>query len=118
MLFFLLSACGKEDEQDIGGHIHNATIKVNVYLQQGGVNGQFTYTPISNVAVDLYETSYDRDNSINLLFSRTTDSAGLAVLYNLELEYYYLRVSHPAYGAVEDETSTPDGSVSLVEIDF
>ncbi|MEO6168796.1 MAG: hypothetical protein ABIO46_04470 [Chitinophagales bacterium] len=116
--FFLICSCGKEEVTDVVVHVHNATIKVNVNVVQGGINGQYTYTPISGATAELYKTEYDRSNSTDLILSRSTDSSGLAVFYNLEEEYYYLRVSHPSFGIVLDETSTPDGSVSFVQIDF
>jgi hypothetical protein len=113
MLFF---SCAEKEEPEVFVHVHNATIKVTVNLEQGGLNGQYTYTPISGVVVDLYKTEEDRTDNIDLVFTRTTDSGGLAVFENLEEEYYYLRISHPTYGTMLDETSTPDGTVSFVQV--
>lgn len=115
---FTICSCSKPEEDDVLVHVHNATIKVNVNLQQTDLNGQFTYTPISGVIVELYKSEYDRSNNQNLLFTRTTDMGGLSVFYNLEEEYYYIRASHLSYGTKLDETSTPDGTVSFVQIDF
>ncbi|HUM45430.1 MAG TPA: hypothetical protein PLD84_00785 [Chitinophagales bacterium] len=116
--FFFICSCGKEEVTDVVTHVHNATIKVNVNVAQGGINGQYTYTPVSGAMAELYKTAYDRSNSTDLVLSRNTDSSGLAVFYNLEEAYYFLRISHPSYGTALDETSTPDGSVSFVQIDF
>lgn len=113
MLFF---SCAEKEEPEVFVHVHNATIKVTVNLEQGGLNGQYTYTPISGVVVDLYKTEEDRTDYTDLVFTRTTDSGGLAVFENLEEEYYYFRISHPTYGTILDETSTPDGTVSFVQI--
>lgn len=117
-ILFMIFSCGKQEVTDVVTHVHNATIKVNVNVAQGGINGQYIYTPISGATAELYKTEYDRTNSTDLVLSRSTDSSGLAVFYNLEEKYYYLRISHPSYGIVLDETSTPDGSVSFVQIDF
>ena len=123
--FFIMSiiitltvACEKAATEDVLVHVHNATIKVSVSLLQGGVNGQINYIPVSGAIAELYTTEYDRDNSFQMIASHYSDSAGLAIFTELKEEYYYLRVSHPSYGIVKDETSTPDGSVSLVQIDF
>ena len=117
-ILFSICSCTKPEAEEIVTHVHNATIKVNVNMQQTDLNGQFTYTPIGGVTVDLYETEYDRTNVQNLLFTRKTSSDGLAAFYDLKKEYYYIRAYHPTYGEKLDETSTPDGSVSFVAIDF
>lgn len=114
----IFASCGKEQNDDVLMHVHNATIKVNVNLVQGGINGQITFAPISGAIAELYKTEYDRDNSIDLVMSRVTDSSGLAVFYDLKEDYYYLRVSHASYGTALDEVSTPDGSISFVSIEF
>lgn len=112
----LAGACATKEEPEVFVHVHNATIKVTVNLEQGGLNGQYTYSPISGAVVALYNTEEDRTDQNDLVFSRTTDSGGLAVFENLEGEYYYLSISHPAYGILLEETSTPDGTVSFVQV--
>lgn len=118
IMITLAVACEKAGTEDVLVHVHNATIKVSVSLLQGGVNGQINYIPVSGAIAELYTTEYDRDNSIQMIATHHSDSAGVAIFTDLKEEYYYLRVSHPSYGIVKDETSTPDGSVSLVQIDF
>lgn len=118
VMIILAAACEKAGPEDVLVHVHNATIKVNVNLLQGGVNGQINYIPVSGAMTELYATEYDRDNSIQMIAAHNSDSAGQAIFTELKEDYYYLRVSHPSYGIVKDETATPDGSVSLVQIDF
>ena len=117
LLFFMTYSCDKQQEE-VMTHVHNATIKVNVYQQQINIGGQVNNIAIQDVTVDLFKTSYDRDNNTNKVLTRYTDSSGLAQFYNLVEEYYYLRASHAAFGEVLEETSTPDGSVSFVEMVF
>ncbi|MBX7107033.1 MAG: hypothetical protein K1X61_00145 [Chitinophagales bacterium] len=118
LMITLTVACEQHEPEDVLLHMHNATIRVSVNLLQGGVNGQLVYIPISGATAELYSTEDDRDNSTEMVAVRNSDSAGLAVFTGLKEDYYYLRVYHPAYGTVYDETATPDGSVSLVQIDF
>lgn len=112
----LFCSCAEKEEPEVFVHVHNATIKVTVNLEQGGLNGQYTYSPISGVVTELYKTEEDRTDNTDLVFTRTTDSGGLAVFENLEEAYYFLRISHPTYGTILDETSTPDGTVSFVQV--
>ncbi|MBK9729836.1 MAG: hypothetical protein IPO83_00835 [Chitinophagaceae bacterium] len=117
-IFFMFCSCGKEEAKDMVTHVHNATIKVNVYHQQDGVNGEIIYTPVNGAIAEVYKTEYDRDNSLDVVVYHFTDSSGLAVFTGLQEDYYYLRVSHLSYGTLLDQTATPDGSVSLMQFDF
>lgn len=117
LLFFMTYSCDKQKEEVVM-HVHSATMKVNVYQQQINIGGQVNDIPLKDVTVDLFKTQYDRDNNTNKILTRYTDSSGLAQFYNLAEEYYYLRASHPPLGEVLEETSTPDGSVSFVEMVF
>jgi hypothetical protein len=116
MIFSGLSC--EKNKEEVLNHIYNATLKVNVYNQQVTIGGQLNNIPVKDATIELFETKYDRDNNQNMIVSHYTDSAGLAQFYNLLLDYYYIRASHPAYGQVLDETSTPDGSVSFVDVIF
>lgn len=115
-MVWMCGSCAKTEEPEVFTHVHSATIKVTVSVGQGGLNGQYTYAPLSGVTVDLYETDEDRTNGTELVFSRITDAGGLVVFENLGKSYYYLSVSHPSYGTMLEETSTPDGTVSFVQV--
>ena len=74
---------------------------------------------VAGAKVDVYENKDDRDNVSPPNFSKTTGSNGMAEFDNLDKSYYYLRITQPQTHAVmKDETNTPDGTISQVEIIF
>jgi hypothetical protein len=117
LIIFCTSSCEKGNVE-IVKHVYNATLKVTVYTQHINAGGQISDIPLTGATVELFETKYDRENNQNMVSSHNTDINGLAQFFNLLVGYYYIRATHPSYGQVLDETSTPDGSVSFVEIIF
>jgi hypothetical protein len=82
-------------------------------------NGSYTDTLLPGAKVDVFESKEDRDLALPANYSKTTDSNGIAEFTNLEKSYYYFRITNPKTNAViKDETNTPDGTISLVEIIF
>ena len=116
ILFFLLFTFCKKEEQDVFTHEYSATIKVSVYHQIQKPSGDFENISVKDALVELYKSSEDRESHSDLVISASTDSSGEVQFYSLKEKYYYLRISHPTYGERLDETSTPDGSVSFVEV--
>ena len=116
-MIFLWASCTK-NEPEVVTHIYNATMKVNVYQQVIKLSGDVLNVPVKDVKVDLYKTEYDRQNNQNLIVTSKTDSTGFVQFSGLKEKYYYITAFHPSFGVQLAETSTPDGSVSFVEIIF
>ena len=115
LLTGIFSSCSKNDSTDIITHHYNATIRVTV-LQD---NNSFMDSAVAGAKVDVYENKDDRDNVFQPDYSKTTGVNGMAEFTNLDTSYYYLRVTNPQTGdVIKDETSTPDGTISEVEIIF
>lgn len=108
-------AC-EESEPEILTHVHNATIKINVFMEVSGGSGNIEEIPVQGASIKIYKTETDRDLDNDLVKEATTDSAGFAGFYNLEEEYYYIHCSHSTLGVQLDEVSTPDGTISFVDI--
>ena len=69
--------------------------------------------------MDVYENEDERNNVLQPDYTKTTGANGMVEFDNLDKSYYYLRVTNPKTNAViKDETSTPDGTISQVEIIF
>ncbi|HYV92468.1 MAG TPA: hypothetical protein VE978_11810 [Chitinophagales bacterium] len=110
LLTGIISGCSKNDSGEIITHQYKATIHVTVSQADSVLSG---------AKVDVYENKDDRDNVLQPDYSKTTDLTGVAEFGNLDTSYYYLRVTNPKTQAViKDETNTPDGTISFVEIIF
>ena len=110
LLAGIFSSCSKNDSDDIITHQYKATIRVTVSQVDSVLAG---------AKVDVYENKEDRDNVVQPDYSRTTGLNGIAEFDNLDKSYYYLRVTNPKNQAViKDETHTPDGTISFVDIIF
>jgi hypothetical protein len=120
LLYFIavINACTTEQEVPLTTSVHIATLKVNCYLLQNGADGNPESIPLSGVSVALFENEVDRESGVNAIVIHQTDSEGFTQFSNLQLEQYFLRASHPTYGLQDDETLTPDGSVSFMEFFF
>jgi hypothetical protein len=117
-LVTLFATCSKSDPGTIITHQYSATIRVTVSELMNS-NGTYTDSLISGAKVDVFESKEDRDLALPANYSKTTGSNGMAEFTNLEKSYYYIRVTNPKTQAViKDETSTPDGTISLVQIIF
>jgi hypothetical protein len=109
-------SCKDSPPEEIVMHVHQATIKARVYQLLAGGGGNAIEVPIQGAAVELYTSEEDRALGINLVMARPTDTAGLATFTKLEEKYYYLRVTHAHFGEQLEEVSTPDGTVSFVDV--
>ena len=114
----IFSSCSKNDPVTTITHQYSATIRVTV-SQLIFNNGTYSDSVLSGAKVDLYANKDDRENVLPPDYSRTTGSNGIAEFDNLDKTYYYLRVTNShTQKIIKDETSTPDGTISLVEIIF
>ena len=109
-----LFSCSSEP-QDVVMHVHDATIKVQVYQELVGGGGNTIQVPIKGATVELYKTKDDREYSMNQVIEHTTDSSGATTFSGLKEDYYYMRCLQPNYGERLDEVSTPDGTISFVD---
>ena len=112
------SSCSKSDSGTVLTHQYNATVRVTVseYID---VNGNLVDSLVAGAEVDLYETKEDRDLALPPDYSKTTGFDGMAEFLNLDKDYYYLRIINPHTQAVmKDETNTPDGTISFVDVTF
>lgn len=118
LLAAIFSSCSKNDPVINSTHQYNATIRVTV-SELVFNNGSYADSVIAGAKVDLYANKDDRENVLTPDYSKTTGSNGMVQFDNLDKTYYYLRVTNPHNQKVlKDETSTPDGTISLVEIIF
>ena len=114
----ILCSCSKNDPVDTVTHQYNATIRVTV-KELVFNNGSYSDSLLSGAKVDLYANQEDRENVLPPDYSKITGSNGLVEFNNLDETYYYIRVINTHNQKVlKDETSTPDGTISLVEIIF
>ena len=114
----IVSSCSKNDAVNIVTHQYNATIRVTV-SEIIFNNGTYSDSVLAGAKVDLYANKDDRENVLPPDYSRITGSDGKAEFDNLDKTYYYLRVTNTHnQKIIKDETSTPDGTISLVQIIF
>ena len=114
----LFSSCSKNDEITTITHQYTASIRVTV-RELIFNNGTYSDTVLAGAKVDLYANKDDRDNVLPPDYSKITGSNGIVEFGNLDKTYYYLRVTNThTQKIMKDETSTPDGTISLVEIIF
>lgn len=111
----VLTGCIGSDPVEMVTHVHNATIKVRVFQLVNAGGGSTNEVAIAGAKVELYKTESDRDLSMNGVLEKASDSDGNVTFVNCTETHYYLRCSHPNYGELLDDVSTPDGTVSFVE---
>lgn len=99
-------------------HQYNATIRVTA-KELVFNNGTYSDSLLAGAKVDVYANKDDRENVLPPDYSKITGVNGLVEFDNLDKTYYYLRVTNThTQKVMKDETSTPDGTISLVEIIF
>lgn len=114
----LFISCSKNDANNNVTHTYNATIRVTT-KELVFNNGSYSDSLLAGAKVDVYANKDDRDNVLSPDYSKITGADGLAEFDNLDKDYYYLRVTNThTQKVMKDETSTPDKTISLVEILF
>ena len=118
LLATLFASCSKSEPPAVITHQYSATIRVTV-SQLTNNNGTYTDSLLPGAKVDVFESKDDRDLGLPASYSKSTGFNGIAEFTNLEKSYYYIRVINPqTQDVLKDETSTPDGTISLVQIIF
>ena len=118
VLFTIVCSCSKNDTVNSFTHHYNATMRVTV-SQLIFNNGNYTDSSLAGAKVDVYENKDDRDNVLPPDYSKITGSNGMVEFDNLDTTYYYLRITNTqTQKVIKDETSTPEGKISLVQIIF
>ncbi len=111
----IFSSCTKKDSTVGSTSQYNATIRVTV-LQAFMNNGFSDDSLLPGIKVQVYADKTSRDLALPPDFSSTTNASGLAEFDNLDKSYYYLLLIHPNTNAtIQDETNTPDKTISLLE---
>ena len=114
----IFSSCSKNEALTSVTHVYNATLRVTV-KQLVFNNGNFSDSVLAGAKVEVYANKDDRENVLPPDYSKTTGSTGMVEFDNLDKSYYYLRVIKiHTQTVMKDETSTPDKTISLVEIIF
>lgn len=93
----------------------NTTVKVlvkHVYQFQPDVKDSV----VAGAEVSIFISALDRAQMINEEAKRTTDTSGYAIFEYRKHHYYYVLAKHPTLGTVEEEVSTPAGTVSFLEM--
>lgn len=114
----VLFSCSKSDQETLVTHQYNATIRATVG-QLVYMNGVYADSLIAGARVDLYVHKEDRDLALSPDYSLITSSNGTAEFNGLDKTYYFLRATNPlTQGVLNDETNTPDGTISIVTFSF
>lgn len=114
-----LSACAEEttDFPTLNGSENlNRSIKFDVYHV-------YDFSPISDslvsdASIKIYAVYEDLVLDYYPDASRITDSLAHAEINGLGEDYYYIKCTHPNLGTLIDSVSTPNGTISFVELFF
>ena len=116
LLLVILSACKKEEvDQNLPPvNTHSATAKVTISHLYDIPNSLDSLVPFAQVKV--YETIEDLTFDENRLYDRTSDSLGFVEINGISKTKIYLKAFHTSLGNKVDSVSTPDGTISFLEI--
>ena len=109
-----LWACKKEEvPKTPNPPLHNATVKIDIRL----ITDSGVYAP-GTTRLRLFESFDDLLFQEDRLFDRDTDSLGKATIAGISVPKVYVRADNLVHGTRIDSVTTPDGTISFLEINY
>ena len=116
-VFGLLFCCQKQEPfpiDHIGNQAGDASLRISVrYLYQ--ISPEVKDSLLPGTDVRLYLSTRDRDDELNRLAERSSDSLGMVHFESLNPGLFYIRLRHPRFGVLDDSVKLISGSLSQVE---
>ena len=112
LLFYSCKEAGPGPEPP--ADLHNAFLRISIHHVYDSITLMDSLVPKTNVKV--YESREDMIFDENRAYERTSDSMGEVNIPGVNFPFAYVRAFHPGLGIKLDSVSTPDNTVSFLEV--